>query len=304
MALTIAQQRALAAMPKVVGSTSFFFSSLIVYTVVRDKRKRSKTYHRLVAGISCIDISTSFWLALSTWPIPRESGVQWAVGTTETCELQGFFTQIGNAGPIYNTSLSLYYLLTIRYGWKDQSIGRIEPFLHTIPLVWGIGTAVAGIPLQLFNNATFWCWIAPHPGRLEPHAADIYRWAFFYVPLWLAIGSVTTTLLLIFLHVRRIERATAQYQADFYTRNSFARTTSGENLEGRTHSSDSMGGFTVVSQRQFRSSFSASSLSSGRTRRVANQCLCYAGAFYFNWVCVSVRFRVAMSLGCNNRPLH
>jgi hypothetical protein len=196
--------------PKLTGLISLCFSALVIYTVAICKEKRSKTYHRLLFGISCVDISSSFWLGLSTWPIPKETGIIWASGNTQTCTLQGFFTQFGVASSFYNASLSVYYLLVIRYGWKEASIHKIEPFLHAFPISWGLGTAIAGLPLTIFNSANLWCWVAPYQDRGTD--ADLYRWVLFYGPLWLMILVVTVSLILIFQHVRKIEKATERYR--------------------------------------------------------------------------------------------
>ena len=110
MPFTLAQQTALAVMPKITGFASMLFSSLVVYYVVCNKKKRHYTYHRLLASISICDLSSSFWLALSTWPIPRDSGLFWAVGNDRTCNVQGFFTQFGISSSFYNASISIYFL--------------------------------------------------------------------------------------------------------------------------------------------------------------------------------------------------
>lgn len=269
MPFSFSQQVALALVPKITGFVSVLFSLLIVATVVGDKHKRSQPYHRLLAGISCVDISSSFWLALSTWPIPSSSGALWAVGTTGSCTLQGFFTQFGITSSIYNASLSVYYLLVIKYGWREERIRKIEPLLHGIPLVWGVSTSVAGLFLTLFNNANLWCWIAPLPGNCvsDPDVecqrgahADTYRWVLFYVPLWLMIVLVTAIVGLIFVHVRGIEKRTSHYRfagrLDDFERQPVGRRNTQVHLR--------------------------------RTKEVARQCLGYAGAFYINWIALSL----------------
>jgi hypothetical protein len=220
MPFSLAQQRTLALLPKITGFLSFMGSALIVFTVVRDEKKRNVVYHRLLCGLSVVDISASFWLALSTWPVPKDSGVVWAVGTTQTCTLQGFFTQFGISSSFYNASLSTYYLLVIRYGWKEHQIKRIEPYLHAAPCLWAGCTAIAGLPLKLFNNANLWCWIAPLPSTcvsdpavdcIRGHHAEIYRWAFFYGPLWIMISIVTFNMIVLLLYVRKLERRSNVY---------------------------------------------------------------------------------------------
>jgi len=207
---SIAQQRALAILPKLTGGLSCCFSLITATLILRDSRKRSKVYHRLVLGMSFADISSSVWLAMSTWPIPEDTGIVWAKGTQTTCTVQGFFTQFGISSPIYNVSLSLYYLLTIRYGWKEVALRKVEVFFHLLPFLWAAGTATAAGILDILHSANLWCWIAPpsNPTEAKPtvtaQQVDIFRWVFFYAPLWLAISIVTIHLLLLFKHVRRV----------------------------------------------------------------------------------------------------
>lgn len=209
MSFTSAQQWALVLVPKITGFISLVFSGLVILTVCRCREKRSKTYHRLLLGISCVDVSSSFWLGISTWPIPAETGILGASGNTTSCTIQGFFTQFGVASSFYNASLSIFYLLVIRCGWKEDRIVKIEPWLHAIPIVWALSTAIAGVPLTLYNSANLWCWIAPYQDRGAN--ADLYRWIFFYGPLWMMILITTISVILIFQHVRQLERKSQQY---------------------------------------------------------------------------------------------
>jgi hypothetical protein len=286
MALSLPKQRALAILPKITGSASVICSSLIAYSVIRDKRNRSKVYHRLLLGMSIADLSSSFWLALSTWPIPKETGILWASGNTLSCNFQGFFTQFGVSSPIYNGSLSIFYLLVIRYGWKEDQLKRIEPFLHGVPILWGLGTGIAGLCLTLFNSANLWCWVAPYEDRGEN--ADIYRWAFFYGPLWLMEVVVTVNLYFVWVYVRNVTKRSenhmlpnnstnsgdilpADESANFGTRNPFVSTL--------RHSMSSCRRIDSSSQSQL----------AKRRKQVANQCFRYGGAFYLTWIPITVR---------------
>jgi hypothetical protein len=46
-------------------------------------------------------------------------------------------------------TLSIYYLLVIRYNWKEARVRSISKWFHT-PLIIGIGLAFAGIPYYEF----------------------------------------------------------------------------------------------------------------------------------------------------------
>jgi hypothetical protein len=204
MPLSISEQRALALIPKFSACLSFVCSSTIAAMVLKKKNGKQKTYHRLVLGTSFADLCSSCAYFLSTWPIPRETGIVWAVGNTRTCAAQGFFLQAGIASPLYNVSLSIYFLAAVEQGRGESKLRRIEPFFHILPLLWGYGSAMAGLGLKIFNSANLWCWIADYPGRNEN--ANVYRWALFYGPLWLGVLSVTFNLVRLFLYVRRLAK--------------------------------------------------------------------------------------------------
>jgi hypothetical protein len=289
---------------------------VIIYIILPDKKRRSKTYHRLMLGISCCDLSASFWLGLSTWPIP-EGGALWAVGNDTTCNVQGFFTQFGIASSFYNASLSFYYLLVVRYGWKESQLKGVERlFFHWIPLLWGLVSAITGLSIGVYGNASLWCWVSPLYQK--------FRWTAFYGPLWAMIFIVTINSLLVFDHVRKIEIAAQRHRFQDASSqfSSSVRTDPSDEAPSRRNSR-----FSIVS----RSSIAGTLLGSGgrrqsslrgdmseqkpqapdpqaqrsygtriklrqriyrrsrRTREVANQSFMYAGAFYFNWAALTVR---------------
>lgn len=209
MVLSLAQQTALAVVPKITASLSVLSSSAIAVIVLRDKSRRSKVFHRLVLGLSLTDVVTSSWWVASTWPIPRDSGVLWASGNTKTCTVQGFFLQLGIANPLYNSSLSVYYLLAIHYSYSETRFRFVEPLFHLGPLGWGFVTAIIGIPLKIFNNAGLWCWIADYQGRNTNTSP--YRWGIFYAPLWLSFVAVSVILTKIVVYFRKKTRTSEKF---------------------------------------------------------------------------------------------
>jgi hypothetical protein len=101
----------------------------------------------------------------------------------------------------------------------EDTIARYaEPLMHAAALGFGFGTAIASIVLDLFNNATIWCWIAPLPfnctDSFDNHGEStcvrgdntfIYRFAFFLVPLWMSMFAVLGINIAIFRVVRKRE---------------------------------------------------------------------------------------------------
>jgi len=117
-------------------------------------------YHRLMIGLCTCDILMSIGLFTSTWPMPADTENVWgALGTVETCEVVGFLEQSGLSATMYNGSLSIYYLLRVRYNWAPKQLDKVEKWLHAIPILFGLVTMVAGLILDLFNSGLFDCWI-------------------------------------------------------------------------------------------------------------------------------------------------
>jgi len=198
----------LAITPKFTAGLSVLCSSIVVWLVLTDPRRRCQAYHRLLLGMCLTDALTSFWWVMSTWPIPKGDAL-WAVGNTNTCTCQGFFLQVGIANPLYNLSLSVYFLLAVHLSWGEAMLRKYEFLFHLGPLGWGFTTAIIGLPLKIFNNATLWCWINDLPGRNENTAP--YRWGFFYAPLWLAAVLVSYNLARLVSYFRKLTLTTEKH---------------------------------------------------------------------------------------------
>jgi len=218
MGLTLTQRKALAIVPKCTGLLSMIGSGIIIFDVLRTPKKRKQTYPRIMLAMSCFDFVTSFMYALSTWPIPADSGVLYASDTTGTCTFQGFFIQLSLAAPMYNLCLAIYYMLVIKYRWSDVKLSSIEKFIHPTILILSFGIAIAGLPLKIYNNANVWCWISNNPS--DPNRpingldANDFRWAFYYAELWSIIVVVTAIMSAVVLSVVATEKKTSKYAAN------------------------------------------------------------------------------------------
>ncbi|KAL3778378.1 hypothetical protein ACHAW5_000601 [Stephanodiscus triporus] len=176
-------------------------------------------------SLCCLSSSVAWFF--TTWPIPRGTpGVYGAVGTQGTCSAQGFFSQFKISSVMYNASLSVYFVLVIVKQWRDDRILKVEPFIHLHAMAWGLGTALASIFLTLFNDLTWNCWISASPMGCEESwkndgvttcvrgdNASLYRWAFYFGPVWVVITVVTILMYWVYYTVRRQERAMARLQS-------------------------------------------------------------------------------------------
>ena len=116
---------------KVGGTLSCAGSVYIVQDILRNTDKRKNIYHRLMLGLSTMDILSSIFLwIISSWAMPKGSYL-WAAGNLTTCDVCGFLGLIGWIGaPMYNCALATYYLLQLKYNWADQRMKAIEKWLH------------------------------------------------------------------------------------------------------------------------------------------------------------------------------
>ena len=129
------------------GSISFIASMLLVTHILRSHEYLSTTYHRLIFGLSCADIISSFCHALSSTMVPKEMNylVPFASGNIVTCDAQGFLIWFANGVSMsYNCAVCFYYFLAIiTYNKKHDYIEKkLEPWFHgisiSIPLVYSI----------------------------------------------------------------------------------------------------------------------------------------------------------------------
>ena len=80
---TLAQQKAVAIVPKCTAAASILGSATIIFLLTFREDKHT-TYHRLVLGMSLCDILASIAHFCTTWPIPRGTqGVYGAVGNQQ-----------------------------------------------------------------------------------------------------------------------------------------------------------------------------------------------------------------------------
>lgn len=292
---------ALALIPKFTGAISITFSSLIIYCIFRKRTKGIQVYDRLVLGMSVADLLGSFWMFMSTWPIPESSGALWASGSQATCDLQGVFTQGATiASAIYNGSVSFYFLFVVRFQWKSTRLHRYELLFHVVPICWGVSTGIAGVVLRLYNNANLWCFIAPSKDPNRGHNADFYRMLFFYGPLYLIFVAIAINVLLTVSFIRRLTTRAMHFSSE----GSDPTTTQDDEEdfmnEDNFDDCDESDSTAIQARRASTTSVSTSSLRRNREkikkqnryakwrRKVSMQNLRFALSFYWTWIPISV----------------
>ena len=118
-------------------------SALIIVIIFKSDEKLVNTYHRIMFVLSCADIIYSTSIGLATLPMPRDVGEVYPAfagrgfGTTLTCTIQGF---VSSSSLVFiawvNISLSVYYLLKIRYQTPKEKLRKyFEPIMLVLGLV-------------------------------------------------------------------------------------------------------------------------------------------------------------------------
>lgn len=190
---------------KVSGALSIVGSTWIAQSVLRNRRKRRMMYHRLLLAFSLSDICCSSWMFIGSWAIPvGTDGVYMALGNDLTCRIQGFFIQFSIMTPILNLCLSIYYILFIKYSWKEAKLKKIEPLFYGAALCWGLGSALTGFITKTYASANLYCWYSS--------TQTTFRYGFFYGPMWMCLVLMIYIMVNIYLHIRKRERSIEKYE--------------------------------------------------------------------------------------------
>lgn len=256
------REATLSIIPHVVGLMSIIGSSTIIIDIVKNKRNVMITHHRILIVLSACDIISSFAHGWSTWAVPQGQNMGWgnsyhyaAKGNDATCNAQAAGIQFGMTTAYLSVSLSISYILIIKYGVTDATIKKyFEPFLIGFPLLVGIMLTMPGFVLGIYGNSNLWCWISPNFDRCDEdnrqdcvNEAVFYRWILYYGPVWASISILVVIQVILYLFVRDLERKVARYH----------------------YSSDN--------SRNYR-----------KSRRVAVQGACYSAAYIIAWLPYSV----------------
>ena len=151
------QKRLVAILPIPSAVLSLIGSSLIVYMAMRSRRNTEKKwtpYNRLIMGMSSFDILTSITAAFASLLYPKEtSNKAWVFGNETTCSMVGAFNQLIYGVILYYCCLSIYFLLTARFGFTNSQIAhRVEPYMHVFCFGYPLVTSFAGLFMGAYDE--------------------------------------------------------------------------------------------------------------------------------------------------------
>mmetsp|Transcript_32296 Transcript_32296/g.78561 ORF Transcript_32296/g.78561 Transcript_32296/m.78561 type:complete len:136 (+) Transcript_32296:3461-3868(+) len=127
------------------------------------KSKPWTPYNRLLVAMSTYDIITSIALGASPFLYPKETSNKALVyGNDASCTFIGFVNQLSYSGTLYNGFLSVYFLLTARFGMQNNQIARrVEPAMHDFSVGYPMLTGFVGLFLGVYAKPEvgLGCWV-------------------------------------------------------------------------------------------------------------------------------------------------
>ncbi len=215
------------ALSTITGSLSCLSSFFIATFILRSTQ--NTTYHRILFILSSADICSSFAIALTTLPMPKDGIYPFAspsYGTTGTCEAQGLVFVIGSALQFcMNITLNIYYLCVIHFEMDDAKFKRlIEPILYFSSIIASTILPIVFLLKKNMLNPTpvdTFCGPRMYPDgcKIEDNPAcrgDIGSMKLFFVGFnlcfWTGLGVLVVTMCtIIFTFVKRERMAKIEF---------------------------------------------------------------------------------------------
>ena len=226
------QLKAMVLVPRVAAIFSIFGSAYIVQHVLRSRLRRRRVYHRLLLGMSAYDFIFATYSASGNWPAPHDLPWYGTAGNQTTCTVQGFLGQAaGSASIYYSASVAVFFLLTVRYGWREsrivQSTKNLEHVMHGVSHLLGWGSAIAAGRLGLYNASRAGCVMVavplecqetfnarpdgPEPNCERGDNASFYSFCFWFLPTLVVWTLCVATMWQIYHAMRGTEQRNRRY---------------------------------------------------------------------------------------------
>lgn len=194
-------------MPKVTSLvSSIALGTFIRCMIARRRENLQKMYHRLVFGMSIVDLIRSLSFLVGTWSVPPHAETYWEVGTKTTCTIQGFINQIGLAVPLYSAALCIYAYLIIRSNFQAESIAPVEIWLHGVSLSIAMVLSIALVVTDSATSMGSWCWLPTVSFKENAAASYVSIFSAGVVTISLLVGVTMIILILLAENKKRKER--------------------------------------------------------------------------------------------------
>ena len=114
---------------------------------------------------SICDIITSVNYMIGPFLLPNETSFRiWSFGTKKTCTISGAIAQFGFSSYCYYSIISIYFILTVKYGISQAVINKyyIEHLMHSIAIGVPLIGSILGIIYDQYyeTDLAYFCWIS------------------------------------------------------------------------------------------------------------------------------------------------
>lgn len=279
---------------RTTAALSLFGSTWIIVEVLRNQNRRKLAYHRIMLGLSIYDFLSSFWFFIGPWAHGDDQSV-FDNTATPACKTSGFFIYLASICiPIYNAVLSIYFLLVIKYRWREDQIVRMfERYIHIAIFVVGIIPAVTAFAYQQYGQWYQYCYVKQPP---QQKYFSMIAWFSTLSSALIVIGAMIA----ITMMVLNLEKRNERYQFD---RSSQLNESSNRSfVQGalssmRRSTIGNSGGDNRGQKARFR-----------RSREVTKIAILYTLPFYATWVVSCIMFTIANAyinkLGSREEGIH
>lgn len=211
--LSDTQEKILALLPVIPALLSILGSASILHLIFIEKKH--SPFRRILVGMSCADIISSLTTVIQPYMAPRDSSqFVWASGTDSTCTFIGAMQQLSFASYWYAGILSCYFVLIIRYGWREERFAhRMEPMMHLVAIMYPLGTAIWGAVIGLYHELEVGpgCWIVNYPENCgtkpgksgETCTSTYYAYGFAAFPVLMVLFFLVGNHISIYRHVKK-----------------------------------------------------------------------------------------------------
>jgi len=220
LSLTIVNK--ISAFLSLVGSGYIIFRNLRLPQ--RDERLKL-TYHRIMLGLSAHDSISSISIFFGSWAMPEDNlhsdEMIGNYGSWGTCTAQGFFIYYGYLSCVmYNSFLSAYFLLCIRYGWREEQFRAIEPYCFCVATGISLSISIYLAVTESFNPTLKWCFIQSYPINCEQYEefecihgenSSSYFVIFIVLPICCAFAVIAYCMTSLYRHVRSVDKALEEH---------------------------------------------------------------------------------------------
>jgi G protein-coupled glucose receptor regulating Gpa2 len=205
------------------ASLSMVGSLIIIYLVLLHRRKRWEVYHRLLLSLSLADVAFDLSILFQFPLVRRDTGHPLAIGNITSCTAVGFWTTWSfSMVNLFFVVLSVYFVLTVRYGKNERQVRRyIEPYGYIVAIGLPLAICIAGVYGEAFNPVRIvpTCFMRPYPSNCYVDDTVECERGEHALPLFLIMsGSVFSTMLLgivctwlVYWTVRKQQRRNLRY---------------------------------------------------------------------------------------------